>query len=144
MKIGDRIHIEISGIPKPGGSKRGFYRGGKVIITDACKGSKDWKSVVSYSARQQYRGNPLTGSIRVYVTFRMPRPKYHFKKNGELSSKAEYYHTKKPDATKLMRSTEDALTGILWADDSQIYHQEITKMYDAKPGVTIEVEEIDA
>jgi Holliday junction resolvase RusA-like endonuclease len=136
------IRIEVSGIPKPGGSKRGFYRGGKVIITDACKGSKDWKSLVAYSARQQYQGNPLTGSIRVYVTFKMPRPKYHFKKNGMPSAKLETYHTKKPDATKLMRSTEDALTGILWADDSQIYHQEITKIYGAQPGAVIEVEEI--
>jgi Holliday junction resolvase RusA-like endonuclease len=38
-----------------------------------------------------------------------------------------------PDLTKLMRSTEDALTGILWVDDARITDQHARKRY-CEPG----------
>ena len=71
----------------------------------------------------------------------MPRPKSHFRANGLLKPTAPLYHTSKPDLTKLMRSTEDALTGICWTDDSSIARQSPLKLYsnDGLTGATIEV-----
>jgi Holliday junction resolvase RusA-like endonuclease len=37
--------------------------------------------------------------------------------------------TVKPDLTKLLRAVEDALTGVVWRDDSQIIHQVVNKEY---------------
>jgi Holliday junction resolvase RusA-like endonuclease len=79
----------------------------------------------------------------------MPRPKGHFgtgKKTGILKATAPYFHTSKPDATKLTRSTEDACKGILWPDDSAVSQQAITKAYEdgRGPGVLIEVETLEA
>ena len=46
-----------------------------------------------------------------------------------MKGSAPFYHTTKPDALKLARSTEDALTGIVWADDAQTAVLEISKRY---------------
>ena len=72
----------------------------------------------------------------------MPRPKGHYRtgKNALILRKnAPEHPTTKPDATKLLRSTEDALTGILWKDDAQIWCQNVTKTYGECPGAQIQV-----
>jgi Holliday junction resolvase RusA-like endonuclease len=77
------------------------------------------------------------------VTFLMPRPKGHFrtgKRAHILREAAPLYHTSKPDATKLLRATEDALTGILWHDDAQIAMQIVKKRYtSSNPGAEIKI-----
>jgi len=48
----------------------------------------------------------------------------------------------RPDLTKLIRSVEDALTGILWRDDAQVISQVALKRYampDETPGVRVRV-----
>jgi Holliday junction resolvase RusA-like endonuclease len=44
----------------------------------------------------------------------------------------------------LWRAAEDALTGIVWADDAQITDQRVQKCYSTMPGVSITVEEVSA
>jgi Holliday junction resolvase RusA-like endonuclease len=58
-----------------------------------------------------------------------------------LKPNAPYYHTNAPDATKLIRSTEDALKKLVWQDDSQVCLQIISKTYEDKPGALITIEE---
>lgn len=128
------IEFFVPGIPKPGGSKRAFRnrKTGGIIITEDCKGNKDWRACVKMFARESYSGPPLNGPLKVWATFYMPRPKGHYgtgKNEGTLKPSAPEYPTTTPDATKLWRSTEDALTGILWRDDAQIVTQIISKEY---------------
>lgn len=138
------ISFFVPGIPKPGGSKDGFYNPKlrRVIITEACKTSENWKSVVALFARKNYSGLPLKGPLKLEVIFYMPRPKYHYgtgRNARKLKLTAPSFHSVKPDATKLMRSTEDALKGIVWDDDSQVAIQYAMKPYSAKPGALITV-----
>ena len=134
------ITFFVPGLPQPGGSKRAFYikKLGRAVITDANAKAKPWKATVAAYAREQYAGQPLDGPLKVTMIFTMPRPKYHFGKHGRKAN-APIYHTVKPDSTKLLRSTEDALTGILWRDDSQVMPA-VTKVYGDLPGVQISVE----
>lgn len=75
----------------------------------------------------------IDGPCMLTVDFYMPRPKWHFGKSG-LRSSAPRYPTTRPDATKLLRSTEDAMRGIVWRDDSQVVRQNVCKWYaDHKP-----------
>lgn len=136
------IAFFVPGIPKPGGSKRGFYnpKSRRVIITEDCKKSADWKSVVAYTARQKYAEVPIAGPLILTMEFVFPRPKSHFNSKGNLKPSAPFYHTIKPDATKVVRSTEDALKGILWWDDSQVAKQIVVKRYGDMPGVHISTE----
>ena len=140
----DGITIEVPGLPAPGGSKRVFVRNGKPIVTDDAKRNGDWKSVVACAARQQYDGEPLAGPVSVRVVFKMPRPKGHYgtgRNADKLKPSAPTYHTQKPDATKLWRSTEDALSGLLWKDDAVIVSQLVDKCWTTgQAGARITIE----
>jgi Holliday junction resolvase RusA-like endonuclease len=138
------INFFVSGIPKPAGSKTAFVNKhtGRAIVTDACKTSKDWKSLVAYTAREHYKGDLLTGPLLVIMTFYQTRPACHFgsgKNANILKDSAPMWPTGKPDVLKLTRAVEDACTGVLWKDDSQIVDERIVKCYGDKPGVMIEV-----
>jgi Holliday junction resolvase RusA-like endonuclease len=138
----------VPGIPAPGGSKRfvGFGKktGRAILIDSAGEKNKNWRSIVG-TVGSQYCKEMLSGPLRVRFVFKMPRPKYHFDSNGNLKLRSPAYHTTKPDALKLARSTEDALTGIAWHDDSQTSELEIIKEYTGtKAGCHITIETIDA
>ncbi len=151
------IELFVPGIPRPGGSKTATLirkKGGEIVMKngrplittrDDAKGNAEWKQTVAYFARQAYDAAPMATPLRVTVTFIMPRRKGDYgsgKNAGRLKPNAPVYHTVKPDATKLMRSTEDALTGILWIDDALIVKQELTKVYGDKPGAHIKLERV--
>jgi Holliday junction resolvase RusA-like endonuclease len=147
----------VPGIPSPGGSKvaRLITRGngeivknqsGRPLITMRDMGGEKtatWRNNVAFFARRELgpdrsilfpRGTPFALRIR----FVMPRINSHFNSKGLLKANAPAYHTVKPDATKLLRSTEDALTGILWHDDAACMPS-VRKEYGDTPGARIEV-----
>lgn len=142
---GVSIKFFVPGIPKPGGSKKGIYNKntGRVMIFDACNKNKQWRDSVMAVAAEHYPGKLLDTPLRLTVVFQMPRPKYHFKKDGSLKPNAPRYHVSAPDCTKLLRSTEDAITKILWHDDSLVAIQQAQKIYTPDiPGAQILIEEI--
>ena len=66
------------------------------------------------------------GAVMLDVTFVRERPK-------SLPKRTTPAHTKYPDLSKLVRAIEDALTGIVWHDDSQVVETHSRKRY-AEPG----------
>lgn len=151
------IQFFVAGQPRPGGSKRVFgikkngIPTGRFIVTDASgPAGKDWRASVVQSAFEAMRAAnlaPLQCALRLNLNFLMPRPKYHFKKNGELKDNAPTRHIKPADSTKLTRSVEDACTKICWQDDAQICEQFITKNYTSivcpQPGCAVEIIALD-
>lgn len=137
-----KIAFDVHGKPQPAGSKRAFVIKGRAIVTDANKNSRDWKNQVSDSASLAYKGALITGPISLTVVFSMPRPKSHFTSKGKPSSQWRSSPTVKPDATKLLRGVEDAITGIIWRDDSQIVCQHVYKRYDEAFVTSISIEEL--
>jgi len=144
-----KLNFKVVGIPKPGGSKRTFFnkKTGKGIIVDTCKKVKQWRDTVISIVSEVYTGAPLPGPIKLDITFHMPRPQHHYgtgKNKSILKFNAPKYHICVPDRTKLLRSTEDALTKILWRNDSQIVAGNIIKLYtNTQPGADIYIEELD-
>ena len=138
------ISFFVPGIARPGGSKTPVGRkDGGTGMRPAGKYTKTWMGVVSYHARQHYTDDPLTGVIKASFIFTMKRPKNHYRSNGELKKWAPLYHTSKPDVGKLVRSTEDAMSGIIYRDDSQIAVRDEKKIYGEKIGVDILIQEIE-
>lgn len=138
------ISFFVEGTPAPGGSKNAFAlkKGGvytgRVAISDAGgQKNKDWRKVVATVGRMQYGGKPLlTSALRVSMLFVMKRPGTHFGSKGGhpyLREDAPVHHVQKPDATKLLRAAEDALTGVIWVDDATIVSVTSEKKW-AKPG----------
>jgi len=146
-----KITFKIPGRARPAGSKRAipFQRGdGRlgVRVTDDCTKGRDWRSDIRLAAQEAYQGPILSGPLRLHVTFWFARPKGHYGtgRNARLvKPAAPIYHVQKPDTTKLLRALEDALTGLIWADDAQVCCQSATKRWADTSWVDVEIEELE-
>ena len=81
---------------------------------------------------------PLEG-IPLKVTFQYIYP---FTKSMIKSKKFPVYKTTRPDIDNCGKALQDALTGVLWEDDSIIAIRHSEKMYGAKAEIMIIVERI--
>ena len=142
------VRFFVLGRPAPGGSKKGFYIKSihRVVMAPASDKTKPWMAVVSAYAKIAYSGELLLGALKLTLEFHLLRPKNHYgtgKKANVLKASSPIYSTVKPDLTKLERSTEDALTGIIFRDDSQVAKKVTEKRYvERDSGVMITVEQI--
>lgn len=112
-------------IPKRGG---GFaMKNGRPILVcrDDNRKSKDYMQEVRCAAAEAYgQQELLTGPIALAVTFYFNRPQSHYgsgKNVRVLKPSAPLIHAQSPDIAKLLRCFEDALTGIVWRDDRQVF-----------------------
>lgn len=149
------IVLTFAGKAQTAGSKRSFVPKGKdgqpyrrpngtilVNTVDDNKRSKGWKSDVRTSAEINYLGPALTCALRVEMIFYSLRPKGHFgtgRNEGIVKDSAPAYPAKKPDVLKLARAIEDALTGVVWRDDSLIVDEYIGKRFADREYVTVRV-----
>lgn len=144
-KGGVVITFTVYGRPQPAGSKRGFpikRANGSigVAISDDNPKSRDWKNAVASAAREVYHGDLLRGPLLLKLTFHRPRPGGHFGATGLNKKGRETEHpVSKPDLLKLARGVEDALTGIVWADDAQIVEEVLSKQWGEPSRVEIEI-----
>jgi len=128
-----QITIRVPGKQQPAGSKRVVTNRstGRAYVIDANPKSRDWKTTVAQCASDAWNGEPLmTGAIRLTIVFCVARPRAHYGAKGSLKLSAPTYPTTRPDLTKLVRAIEDALTGVIWRDDSQVVVQNVRKIYD--------------
>jgi len=138
------IEFFVPGIPQPGGSKRGIFNAKlrrTLIFENNPEANRNWRAAVALAASEAMEGKGIFGgALFVRIVFQMPRPKAHYGAKGILKKSAPVWNTKKPDVTKLIRSTEDAMTGVVWKDDAQIAHSCAFKRYsDDQCGALIRV-----
>lgn len=141
-----RIEFDVLGVPAPKGSGRAMLLGGQARYiasgsTANQRALKSWDTAVREAAALavgERVAPPFMGApLRVTMIWRMRRPTGHFhargRRRGELKAGAPAWPIVKPDGSKLLRSTEDTLTGIVWDDDSRIVEWFLRKCY-ARPG----------
>lgn len=146
------IELFVPGIARTAGSKSAFKdKFGKVHLTHAGKYSKGWMDSVKWFAMKEYgeRHVLLLCPIFLKLIFYRKRPDGHFRTGkyaGQLKdSKKHEQPTSKPDLDKLNRAISDALTGIVFKDDSQVVKLESTKLYcgpEDKMGVFITIDSL--
>ncbi len=146
-----RIEFTVHGQPQPAGSKRGFAfkrQNGStgVAISDANPKSGEWKRYVKLAASSNRPDGLILGPVSVSFKFVRVRPGGHFNSKGELNKagREKPYPISKPDALKLARGVEDALTGVIWQDDAQIVEEHLSKVWGEAPGVRVVIETLDA
>jgi Holliday junction resolvase RusA-like endonuclease len=136
-----RITIEVLGTPAPKGSGRAMLIAGRArhIASGSTVNQarlRAWDTAVREAAAASVgavTAPPFVGEpLRLYIVFRLARPSGHWGKRG-LRPGAPAYPCTKPDLSKLVRSTEDTLTGIVYDDDSRIVAVAVEKVY-ADPG----------
>ena len=141
----NKIQFWVPGRPAPQGSKTGFVnpKTGKVIMTPASKYTKPWREAVKWIALEKYSNMEVwQGPMQLEIVFYQVRPKGHFgtgRNKGKLKTSARLYPTVSPNLTKLIRSTEDALTNIIYQDDKQIVKTIASKEYSDKSGALITI-----
>jgi Holliday junction resolvase RusA-like endonuclease len=142
------ISFFVAGIPVPKGSAKAFHhkQSGKIIVhQDNRDKQRPWVSAIAFEAGVRGTSTLTRGPLKVTMDFAMPRVKSHFgtgKNADKLKESAPCYHTSKPDLDKLCRCVKDALTGVIWNDDSQVAILWARKSYGDKPGVEITIEAI--
>ena len=120
------LSFVVYGRPQQRGSKVPFkLSNGRTVVVDANKHSKDWMRNVQNTVGPLWEGKRLiTAAIELSAVFYFSRPKSHFgtgRNSGKLRPSAPAEHAQTPDLAKLVRCLEDALTGVLWADDRFVH-----------------------
>jgi len=141
------IKFTVFGKPAQMGSKKAFVVGKRAIITDDnSQKRKQWANAVASAAAEAMDGRDLiTGPIVLRVDFFFARPQSHYgsgKNANALKASAPSRHVQSPDLDKLIRCLGDALTGIIFIDDRQIFRIECTRFWtDTQERATVEVTE---
>lgn len=113
------MQITVIGTPAPMGSKRfvGTNKAGRGILIESSKAVKPWREAVKWAAREagiRDAADAVVGPVNVEMIFTLPKPK-------SAPKNSRTWPDKKPDLSKLIRSTEDALTDVgAWEDDARV------------------------
>lgn len=118
------ISFEVHGTPVPQGSMKVIN--GHVIHA---KGSAlaAWRSQIAWAAREA-GARPSIEPIDIDMVFTMLRPKTVTRPEPSVA----------PDLDKLVRGVLDALTAVMYRDDSQVTSLRAQKIYGERPGVWIQ------
>jgi crossover junction endodeoxyribonuclease RusA len=136
------VSFTVYGDAKPGGSKKAFAHPhtGRIIVVEDSK-NKPWRQEVANAGLGvvPIGGAPLfpDGPLGLELVFFRPRPRAHYRASGEVRDRAPACPTTRPDVLKLARAVEDALTGVLWRDDSQIVDERLLKRWGEPARVEI-------
>lgn len=132
----------VAGIPKGQPRPRAFARkmGNRFVARVYDDGTaENWKSQIAVAFKQAGGIEAkIEGPVSMQLSFRFPRPKSHFRSNGELKPNAPRYHVVKPDSDNCEKAVMDALTQLgVWRDDSQVCIKTSEKIYTDEPGAQI-------
>lgn len=136
--------LAVRGTPAPQGSKKGFVNRytGRVQLVESSAKVKPWREAVRSEAVDVLGPRPpVEGPLMVDMVFTLPKP-------VSAPKRRRTWPEKKPDLSKLVRSTEDALTDAgAYRDDSQIVEfGRVAKVFPGEdpdaldaPGVVIRI-----
>lgn len=130
------IYFVVKGIPIGQGSMKAFPRkGGRgVIVTHNSSKLKPWREQISWAAKEAMKTFKVSlierpTPVKVLANFYFVRPK-----------KGQEWKSTKPDIDKLERAIFDAMTGIVYRDDSQIAFVQAAKFWAKSDWVSVSVE----
>lgn len=141
------VEFTVRGLPVPQGNAKAFVRGGRAVVATGARTGPlaDWRQAIAAEARAVMTEPPADEPVVVHLWFRFPRPRSHYlpanarRLEPELRVDAPDFVTTKPDADKIARAALDAMTGVVFRDDSQVARLVVEKRYHSTPGVFVRV-----
>jgi crossover junction endodeoxyribonuclease RusA len=128
------LQFRVTGLPAAQGSKRHVGNG---IMVESSKAVKPWRQDVVAAAQAATEGTDweAPAHAKAILVFYFRRPRSHYRTgrfSDQLRPDAPAYHSTKPDADKLARSTFDALTtAAVIKDDCTVVDFRAQKRYAA-------------
>jgi Holliday junction resolvase RusA-like endonuclease len=123
------MRIIVYGLPGPQGSKKfmGKTSQGKAIMLENSNKVIPWRNAVMVAAQEELdrigRPAPLDGPLMVVMVFTFLRP-------ASVKRSKRLHPSVFPDLSKIVRSTEDALTQAgVWRDDALVVDAVTRKRY---------------
>jgi crossover junction endodeoxyribonuclease RusA len=137
----DSVAFHVAGNPMPKGSFTRMPNGAMLPAgtTASRKRFADWRTDIRNDAMHAMEDRmPSRNAIRLLCEFQLPYPQSSIRK----WQWGWWPNIKQPDVDKLLRALLDALTGIVWVDDSQVCFVNVNKVYawNGKPGAHIVVD----
>jgi crossover junction endodeoxyribonuclease RusA len=131
------LSFDVLGRPAPQGSKKSI---GNNRFVEASKFLPAWRNAVKIAAEQAVIVNGwarVSGPVELEVMFYLDRP-------SSIPPSKRPQPTVPPDVDKLIRGVGDALTGVVYDDDSQIIRVLAWKVYadTREPGAFVRVAEL--
>jgi Holliday junction resolvase RusA-like endonuclease len=139
------IELVVYGMPAPQGSKKfvGTTKTGRGLLVESSKKVKPWRMDVKAAAEalREQLGGTLEGPLQASMVFTLAKP-------TSAPKTRRTWADKKPDLSKLLRSTEDAITDAgLWIDDARVVeYSRLAKVFPGEdpealqsPGVRVRI-----
>jgi crossover junction endodeoxyribonuclease RusA len=143
------LSITVYGLPGPQGSKRAVIHKGTgraVLFEHSHERVRNWREAVKSAVIDQMgESGVLTGPLAAVMIFTLPKPK-------SAPKTRQTWPDRKPDLSKLVRATEDALTdAAAWEDDARVVECKAAKRYPGegagalvRPGCLIVIRQVSA
>jgi Holliday junction resolvase RusA-like endonuclease len=133
------IRITVEGAPVGKGRPR-FVRSRGIAFTPAK--TANYEAILAARGAEAMAGrSPLEGPLVVRMTAFMPLAKSWSRKKTAAALEGSE-RPGKPDLDNIVKAVGDALNQIVWRDDAQIAEARLSKLYDLRPRLEIEVEEL--
>jgi Holliday junction resolvase RusA-like endonuclease len=127
----------------PVGKQRARYaKRGNFVQTYTPDKTRNYEALIKEAAIEAMGSSePLETPVTLYLYIRAPIPKSLPKKRIEACLNGLEKPIKKPDASNVLKSIEDAMNGVVYKDDSQIVNIHVAKVYSSVAGVDVCVKE---
>jgi Holliday junction resolvase RusA-like endonuclease len=127
----------------PVGKQRARYaKRGNFVQTYTPDKTRNYETLIKEAAIEAMGSSePLETPVTLYLYIRAPIPKSLPKKRIEACLNGLEKPIKKPDASNVLKSVEDAMNGVVYKDDSQIVNIHVSKVYSSVSGVDVCVKE---
>lgn len=126
------LRFTVPGVAQTKGSTKAFIPKGwaRAILTNDNPKAKAWASLIAEQAANALAAAQLqpfaAGAVVLDAWFYLPRPaKFLTRKYAHV----DVPHITRPDGDKLLRCAKDALSRVVWHDDSQVIDAYVHKRY---------------
>lgn len=141
-----QVEFHVIGHPVPQGSMTAV-RAGKYVTMRHTQGGAlaVWRASIRLQVADM---EPTREPVALALNFKLKRPNTHFGlAHGKRYVKPDFRYAvpaSTPDLDKLIRAVMDALTGVLYFDDKQVYSLAAQKVYSNIEGLDAKAQTPDA
>lgn len=131
------IVFEVPGVAQGKGRPK-FTRNGPFVRAYTDKKTVSYENLVKvYASNAMWGRPPMTGPVRMAIQIKVVPPASWSKKKRELALSGQNPPTSKPDIDNVIKAIFDAMNGVVFVDDKQVFDVHVTKHYAETPEVRV-------